>query len=135
MFSSTGGPFSRRPRKADLGAARLGRRGIDRGPASRESRPRPRHVAHAARSQSRKNRVSFAGRPSGSAGPRGRRETRSATESSPKKNVQSIPYIYPMNSDLLYGTSLNTPHTCENHTHIYVHSPCYCGARRVAAGT
>ena len=77
VFFSTGGLFSRRPRKADLGAARLGRRGIDRGPASREPRPRP--VARAARSQSRKNRVSFAGRPSGSAGPSRRRETRSAT--------------------------------------------------------
>ena len=34
------------------------------------------------------------------------------------KNVQSIPYICPMNTDLLYDTSINTPHTCENHTHI-----------------
>ena len=85
MFFSTGGPFSRRPRKADLGAARLGRRGIDRGPVGRESRPRPRPVARAARSQSRKNRVSFAGRPSVSAVPSRRRETRSATESSSKK--------------------------------------------------
>ena len=30
MLFFTGGPFSRRTRKADLGAARLGRQGIDR---------------------------------------------------------------------------------------------------------
>ena len=102
MFFSTGGPFSRRPRKADLGAARLGRRGIDRGPVGRESRPRPRPVARAARSQSRKNRVSFAGRPSVSAVPSRRRETRSAIEISLKKKVQSIPYIFPTKRDLLH---------------------------------
>ena len=79
VFFSTGGPFSRRTREADLGAARLGRRAIDRGPVGREPRPRPRPVARAARSQSRKNRVSFAGRPSVFAGPSRRRETRSAT--------------------------------------------------------
>ena len=79
VFFSAGGPFSRRTRKADLGAARLGRRGVDRGPVGRESRLRPRPVARAARSQSRKNRVSFAGRLSVSAVPSRRRETRSAT--------------------------------------------------------
>ena len=63
MFFSTVGPFSRRTRKADIGAARLGRRGIDRGPVGRESRPRPRPVARAARFQSRKNRVKFRGTP------------------------------------------------------------------------
>ena len=63
VFFSTGGPFSRRPRKADLGAARLGRGGIDRGPVGRESRPRPRPVARAARSQSRKNRRSSTNAP------------------------------------------------------------------------
>ena len=67
-FFSTDGAFLRRPRRADLGAARLTRRGIDLGPTGRESRPRPRPrpVARAARSQSRKYRVSFAGHPSGS---------------------------------------------------------------------
>ena len=55
MFFSAGGPFSRRPRKADIGAARLARRGIDRGPVGRESRPRPRPVARAARSQSKES--------------------------------------------------------------------------------
>ena len=55
VFFSTGGTFSRPPRKADLGAARLGQRGIDRGPASREPRPRPRPVARAARSKSKKS--------------------------------------------------------------------------------
>ena len=113
---STGGPFSRQPCQADLGTARLGQRVIDRGPASRASRPRPRPVARAARSRSRKNRVSSAGRPSRSAVPCRRRETRSATGILEKK-VQSIPYIYPMNSDLLYDSSRNTPRTCENHTH------------------
>ena len=86
VFFSIGGPFSRRPRNADLGAARLSRRGIDRGPASCESRPCPRPVARAARSQSLKNRVSFAGRPSGSAGPSRRRENRSATVILEKKS-------------------------------------------------
>ena len=72
--------FSRRPGPADLGAARLARRGIDRGLARRESRPRPRPrpVARAARSQSRTNRISFAGDPCGSAVPSKLRETRSA---------------------------------------------------------
>ena len=54
VFFSTGGPFWRRPRAADLGAAHLARRGIDRGSTGRESRPRPRPVARAARSQNRK---------------------------------------------------------------------------------
>ena len=51
VFFSTGGPFSRWPRAADLGAARLARREIDRGPAGRESRPRRRPEARVARSQ------------------------------------------------------------------------------------
>ena len=102
MFFSTGGPFWRRPRKSDLAAARLGRRGIDRGPVGREPRPRPGTVARAACSQNRKNGVSFAGRPSVSAVPSRRRETRSAIETSSKKNVQSIPYIFPMKRDLLH---------------------------------
>ena len=80
VLFSTGGAFLRRPRPADLGAACLVRRGIKRGPACREPRPRPRPVARAARSQNRKNRVSFAGRPSGSAGPSRQRETRAARE-------------------------------------------------------
>ena len=86
-FFSTGGPFSRPARKADIGAARLGRRGINRGAVGRESRPRPRPVAPAARSQSRKKWVGFEGRPSVSAVPSGRREARPATESSSKKKV------------------------------------------------
>ena len=96
MFFSTGGPFSRRPRKEDLGAALLGRRGIGRGPVGRECRPRPPPVARAVRSQSRKNRVSFAGRPFVSAVPSRRRETRSVTESSLKKkgSVYPIPFPY-----------------------------------------
>ena len=96
MFFSTDGPFSRRPRKADLGATRLGRRGIYRRPFGREPRPRPPPVARAARSQSRKSRVSFAGRPSVSAVPSTRRETPSATESSSKKmgSVDPIPFPY-----------------------------------------
>ena len=125
MFFSTGGPFSRQPRAADLRAARLGRRGIDWGPAGRESRPRPRTVVRAARSQSRKNRVSFAGRPSGSAGPSRRRESRSARKTSLKKKVQSMPYIYPMNSDLLCDSSRNTPPhvdlTRESHPSMCTH--------------
>ena len=52
-----------------------------------DSRPRPRPVARAARSQSRKNRVSFAGRPSVSAWPSRRRETRSATVILEKKRL------------------------------------------------
>ena len=78
VFFSTGGAFSRRPRTADLDAARVARRGIARGPARRESRPRPRPVARVACSQSRKNRVSFAGNPSGSAVPSRLREAFSA---------------------------------------------------------
>ena len=132
---SNGGSFSQRPLKADLAAARLVRRGIDRGPVGHESRPRPRPMARAAPSQSRKSRVSFAGRPSVSSWRSRRRETRSATESSSKNQVQSTPYIYPMNSDLLYDSSINTPHTCENHTHPCALTTCYCGAHRVAAGT
>ena len=84
VYFSTGGPFLRRPRKADLGAARLGRRDIDRGLASRECRPGHRPVARAERSQSRKCQLSFACRPSGSAGPSTRHGTRSVTESSSK---------------------------------------------------
>ena len=86
---STGGPFSRRPRKADLGAARFGRRGIDRGPASSESRPRPRPVARAARSQSRKKRVSFAGRPPAPRGRAGDVKAALRQRHPRKKNVQS----------------------------------------------
>ena len=95
MFFSTDGQFSRRTHEADLGAARLGRREIDRGPVGRESRPRPRPVARAARSQSRKNRFSFAGRPSVSAVPSRRRETRSATEVSSKKPSSVDPLHLP----------------------------------------
>ena len=85
VFFSTGGPFSRRPRTANLAVDRLARQESDRGPAGRESRPRPRPVAGAARSQSRKNRVSFAGDPSGSAVPSRLRETRSGRQTSEKK--------------------------------------------------
>ena len=126
MFFSTAGPMSRRSLKADLGAARLGRRRIDRGAVGCDSHPRPRPVACAALAQSRKKRVGFAGRPSVSAAPSRRRKTRSVTESSSKKKkVYSIPYIYPMNSGLLHDSSINTPHTSrEDHTHpIRVHSP------------
>ena len=137
MFFSTGGVFSLRPRTADLGAARLGRQGIDRGPVGREPRPRPRPrpVARAARSQSRKNRVSFAGSPSVSAVPSRRRETRSATAIL-EKMVQPIPYIYPMNSDLLYDSSRNIPHVdltrgshpsmCTHHAAGSTHGGCRC---------
>ena len=62
-----------------------------------------------ARCRSRKNRVSFAGHPSGSAGPSRRRETRSLGEISSKKKAQSITHIYPMNSDVLYDSSRSTP--------------------------
>ena len=53
---SIGGHFS--DGLADLGAARLGRRGIDRGLVGREPHRRLRPVACTARSQSRENRVS-----------------------------------------------------------------------------
>ena len=42
----------------DFGAARLDRRGIDRGPVGRESRPGPRPVTRTTRSQGGKDRVS-----------------------------------------------------------------------------
>ena len=83
MFFSTGGVFSPPARPADLGAARLGRRGIAKGPAPRESRSCPRPVAGAVHSQNRNNRVSFAGDPSGSALPSRLREPRSARQSFP----------------------------------------------------
>ena len=96
MFFSTGAVFLLRAHPADLGTARLGRRGIARGPTPRESRPRPRPVAGAARSQSRKNRVSFAGDPSDSAVPSMLRETRSAIQSFLKKTrpVDPIHFLY-----------------------------------------
>ena len=81
---STGGVLSVRLRNANLGAAHLGRWGIDRRPVGREPRPRARPVARATRSQSRKNRVRFAKRPAASAVPSRRGETYSATESSSK---------------------------------------------------
>ena len=65
-FISTDGRFSPQPGRADLCAAQLARRRIDRGPAGRESRPRPRPVNCAARCQSRNKRVSFAGHSSDS---------------------------------------------------------------------
>ena len=67
--------FSRRPGPADLSAASLAQRGIDREPARRESSPRPRPVAGVVRPQSRNDRVSLAGHPSGSAVPSRLRET------------------------------------------------------------
>ena len=95
MFFSTGGVFPRGARPAHLGAARLGRRGIAREPAPLESRPRPRPVAGAARSQIRKNRVSFAGDPSDSTVPSRLRDTRSARQSfSKKKSVNPIQFPY-----------------------------------------
>ena len=45
-------------------------------------------------------------------------------QSSSKKKVQSIPYIYPMNSDLLYDSSRNIPHvdlTRELHLSMCTH--------------
>ena len=53
VFFSTDGAFSLRPRAADHGAARLSRRGIDRGRAGRWFLPRPRPVARVAHSQSK----------------------------------------------------------------------------------
>ena len=95
MFFSTGGVFSRQARPADLDAARLGRRGIARWPAPHESRPRPSPVAGAVRSQSRKNRVSFAGDPSDSAVPSRLRETQSAIHSSSKNKMSVNPMQFP----------------------------------------
>ena len=75
-----------------------------------------------------KNRISFAGHPSGSALPNRRLETRCGKQSSSKKNVQSIPYIYAMNSDLLYDSSRNIPQVdFTPGSHPSIHSCCYCG--------
>ena len=134
VFFSTGGPFSRRNRAADLGAASLGRRGIDQGPVGRKPRPRPRRPARRALKVEKIESVSRDVPPS----PRCRAgDVKLALRQSHprKKKVQSIPYIYPMNSDLLYDSSINTPHTSENHTHPCALTTCYCEAHRVAAGT
>ena len=56
-------------------------------------------------------------------------------QSSSKRKVQSISYVYPMNSNLLYDSSIKTPHACENYTHPCALTTCYCGAHKVAAGT
>ena len=127
VFFSTGGGISLWTRPADIGAARLARQGIARGPAPRDSRPRPSPVVGAAHSQGRKNGVSFAGDPSASAVPSRLRETRSATPSfrhSPKKQGQSIPCILPMKNDLPYDSSINTLHvhvTRESHPSMCTH--------------
>ena len=94
--------FSRRARPADLGAARLGGRGSDRAAAPRESRPRPRPVACVPRVQSRKNRVGFAGDPSGSAVPGRLRKTRSAIQSLSKKTKPVNTIHFPHKKYLLY---------------------------------
>ena len=63
MFFFTGGVLSIRLRSADLGAAHLGRRGIDRRPVRREPRPRARPVARTTRSQSPKKSSQVCGTP------------------------------------------------------------------------
>ena len=67
VYFSSGGAFWRWPRRADLGAARLGRRRAAQGVRPRGPRPRPRLMARASRSPSRKHIVSFAGPPWGPA--------------------------------------------------------------------
>ena len=64
-------------------------------PPVAKSCPRPLPVARTARSQSRRNRVSFAGRPSNFMGPRRRRETRSATEISSSNRSSVYPIHLP----------------------------------------
>ena len=95
-----------RPISAPLGSPTGNR------PVTRRSRvsTSPSPVARATRSQSRKKRVSFAGRPSGSAVPSRLLVTHSAIQLSSNKNVQPIPYIFSMTNSLLYNTSINTPH-------------------------
>ena len=91
----TGGAFPRWPRPADLGAARLALRGIERGSAPRESRPRPRPVFRAARSQSRKHRINSAGEPSGSAVPSGLNVKTALGDSHSRKKRSVNPIQFP----------------------------------------
>ena len=119
VFFSTGGGFSRRTRTADLGAARFGQRGIARGGAHCEFRPRPRPVPGPARSRSRKKRISFASDLSGSAVPSRIRETRSARQLFSKNNrpVNPIQYlqIRSFHEDVrpIFGSSV-IPHIYSN---------------------
>ena len=114
VFFSTGGPFSRRNRAADLGAASLGRRGIDQGPVGRKPRPRPRRPARRALKVEKIESVSRDVPPS----PRCRAgDVKLALRQSHprKKKVQSIPYIYPMKNKLLHCSydEIFNPHNAE----------------------
>ena len=109
MFFSTGGSFSRRPRAAGLGAVRLARRVIDRGPARRESRPRPPPVARAVRSQSRKNQVSFAVDPSGAAVPSRLREKPALRDSHSRKKRSVDPIHFPNDMICRMGVEFSCP--------------------------
>ena len=98
VFLATGEPFLRRPRTADLSAARLDRKeSTGNQPAASLGlalAPWPaRRVPNVGKKSSH---------PSVSAGPTSRRVTGSAKQSSSKKKMPSIPYIFSTKNCLLY---------------------------------
>ena len=120
----TGGPFSRRPRTADLGAAPLARQGIDRGPpvASLVLALAPWPARRALKIETIES-VSRVAQPA----PRGRAgDVKLALRGShPREKKEVYPtYIYPINSDVLYDSSRNTPHmqvTRGSHPSMCIH--------------